>query len=143
VLRLPRQFSIRTMLVSVAIIAATVVGTRDYVRVQTARDNFDWLWAGWDAGRISSETIVAGSYPLMDAEESALWISKRTAASRHVERLKQILAKVQSPLSESQPDTKQRQARFIRQEIRRYDPDSADDPPENPSQQTMREAAEN
>src|SRR5437763_13523167 len=113
VLRLPRRFSIRTMLVSVALIAGTIIATRDYVRVQAAREQFDWLWASREAGRVPFDAVVAGSYRLMDAEDSALWISKRTATSRHVARLKYLLDKVESPLSESNPDTIKRQAAFI------------------------------
>jgi hypothetical protein len=142
VLRLSRRFSIRTMLVSVALIAATIVVTRDYVRVQSARDQFDWLLAHWEAGRVLPETVVAGSYPLMDAEESTLWISKRAATSRHVARLKYILGKMESPLSESNRDTTKRRAASIREEIRRYDPDAVDEQTENPSQSTATEASD-
>ena len=128
------------MLVSVALIAATIVCTRDFVRVKSARDQFDWLGARWEAGRVSVETVIAGSYPLMEAEESALWISKRAARSRHVARLKYILSKVESPVSESNPDTTKRRAAIIREEIRRYDPDAADEQTENRSKPITNEA---
>jgi hypothetical protein len=124
------------MLLSVAIVAVTVVVTRDYVRVQSAREQFDWLCATWEAGRASTETIVGGSYRLMNAEQSALWLSKRTAEARHVKRLEWILDKVQSPLSEASPDTIKRRASSILDEIRRYDPGAANARSKNQSNQS-------
>ncbi len=63
---------------------------------------------------------------LHEVEESAFWISRRTAASRHVARLKRLLDLAQSPLSESSAGTMKRRREFILDEIRRYDPEEAD-----------------
>jgi hypothetical protein len=114
------------MLLSVVLIALTIVATRDYVRLQSAREHFAWLSAAWQAQRVSYDTVIAGSYPLMEAEESTLWISKQSACERHVERLKYILERIRSPVSEMEPKTKALQTNHIIEQIRSVDPLAAD-----------------
>jgi hypothetical protein len=119
-LLIPRRFSIRTMLVSVALIAATIVVTRDYQNLHNARARLQLVMANYEAGRVTAEDVVNASKELMTAESATLWISKRASAGAHVERLKYLLAKVQSPVSESRRQDIQRRVAYIQQELQQY-----------------------
>jgi hypothetical protein len=130
------------MLVLVAVVAVTIVATRDYVRVQAAREQMDWQWANLEALRVPFDSVVAESYRLHDVEGSAFWISRRTAAARHVLRLKRLLNLAQSPVSESSLEMKKQRSDFILDEIRRYDPEEADKLAKNTSQRISPEVAD-
>lgn len=124
--RIARRFSIRAMLAWVAIVAITIITTRDYMRVQAAREQYEWMCAAKEAGRVPFDAVVASSFRLMDVEQSAVWISRRAASSRHVARLKDLLRLALNPLTEAGHETMKRRADFILAEIRRNDPDEAD-----------------
>ena len=114
------------MLVWAAIIAVTIVATRDYMRVQAAREQFEWMQAAKEAGRVPFSAVVAASFRLMDVEQSAIWISRSAAVSRHVARLKELLRQTVNPLTEASSEEMKRRADFILGEIRKHDPDEAD-----------------
>jgi hypothetical protein len=114
------------MLVWVAIVAITIIATRDYMRVQAAREQYEWMMAAKEAGRVPFSAVVASSFRLMDVERSALWISRRAASSRHVARLKDLLRQAINPLTEASPEEMKPRADFILNEIRQHDPDEAD-----------------
>jgi hypothetical protein len=115
--RIPRRFSIRTMLVLIAIIAVAIVATRDYMRMQSARQTVHFLWAAHR--HISFDEFIAGSRELKQAEESMLWGS-RQAAAEHVKRMNMLLEEVQSHASEFDPEVKQGGTDAIEREIQRY-----------------------
>jgi hypothetical protein len=116
--RIPRRFSIRAMLVSIGIIAVTIVATRDYVRVQTAREKVGFLWAAHR--HIPFDKFIAGSRELKQAEESALWGSRQSASERHVKRMNMLLEEVQSHASKFEPEVIQPGTDVIEREIQRY-----------------------
>ena len=114
------------MFVWAAIVAVTIVATRDYMRVQAAREQYEWMQAAKEAGRVPFSAVVASSFRLMDVEQSAIWISRSAAASRHVARLKELLRQAVNPLTEASSEEMKRRADFILDEIRKHDPDEAD-----------------
>jgi hypothetical protein len=114
------------MFVWVAVTAAAIIATRDYMRVQAAREQYEWMWSAMDAGRVPFDAVVASSFRLMDVEQSAVWISRSGAASRHVARLKELLQRAINPLTEASHETLKGRADFILDEIRRHDPDEAE-----------------
>src|SRR6478609_6078865 len=118
--RIPRRFSIRAMFVWAAIVAVTIVATRDYMRVQAAREQYEWMQAAKEAGRVPFSAVVASSFRLMDVEQSAIWISRSAAASRHVARLKELLRQAVNPLTEASSEEMKRRADFILDEIRKH-----------------------
>ena len=119
-LQIPRRFSICALLALVAIVAMTLFLIRDYKTLQYAREEFRLVAANYEAGRVLSDDVVTASKRLMTAESAMLWISNRAATDAHIERLQNLLAKVQSPTSESQPQDIQRRVEFIQQELQRY-----------------------
>jgi hypothetical protein len=119
--RFPRRFGIRFMLVSIAMIAVTIVATRDYVRVQNAREQFGFLWAAHR--QVSFDKFVAASRELKQAEESTFWTSRHSAAERHVKRMAMLLEEVQSHASEFDPEVTQSGTDDIELEIKRYSED--------------------
>jgi hypothetical protein len=108
------------MLVSVALIAASIVVTRDYRNLHNARAKFQQVAARYEVGRVTAEDVVNASKELMTSDSATLWISQRAAAGAHVERLKYLLAKVQSPVSESRRQDIQRRVAIIQQELQQY-----------------------
>jgi hypothetical protein len=108
------------MLVSVALIAATIVVTRDYRNLHNAREEVQRVMASYEAVRVTAEDVVTRSKKLMTAESASIWISRRSATGAHVERMKDLLAKVQSPTSKSRRQDIQRRVAVIQQELQQY-----------------------
>ena len=126
-IQIPHRFGLRAMLAAVALVAVTIVVTRDCVRLQSAREHYQRIYASWQANRITLGAVVSESFPLMDAEESTLWISERTAKRHQADRLKHILEQTQSNASEAMPEEKRRRAKYIIEQIRNVDPAAADE----------------
>jgi hypothetical protein len=111
------RFGIRALLVLVAIVAISAYIFRCYRNLHNAREELQRIMANYEAMRVTAQDVVNASKKLMTAESGTLWISKRAATGAHVERLKNLLNKLQSPVSESEPQEIQRRVEFIQQEL--------------------------
>jgi hypothetical protein len=111
------RFGIRALLVLVAIVAISAYIFRGYRNLHNAREELQRIMANYEAMRVTAQDVVNASKKLMTAESGTLWISKRAAIGAHVERLKNLLNKLQSPVSESEPQEIQRRVEFIQQEL--------------------------
>jgi hypothetical protein len=105
------------MLLAIVVIAIATYSIREWWLLRDAREQFNYAWAGWNAGRATHENVVLTSARLMKAEAAAPWISDRTAKQLHVERLNRLLESIESPTNESHPDIIERQADYLRREI--------------------------
>jgi hypothetical protein len=112
------------MLLAIAISAVATYSIREWWLLRDAREQFNYAWAGWEAGRATHENVVLTSARLMKAEAAAPWISDRSAKQRHVERLNRLLESIESPTNESHPDVINRQVVYVRREIGKFDSSS-------------------
>jgi hypothetical protein len=109
------------MLLAVAIVAVAAYLFREWVLLRDAREQFNYAWAGWNAGHVTHENIVLTSARLMKVEAASPWISVRSAKQLHVVRLNRLLEGIESLTNESHPDVIDRQADYVRREIARLD----------------------
>jgi hypothetical protein len=110
------------MLLAVAVIAVIAFSIREWVLLRDAREQFNYVWAGRNAGHETVENVVLTSARLMKAEVASPWISERGAQQLHVERMNKLLKNVESPSSELHPATIKLQASFVRREIDKFHP---------------------
>jgi hypothetical protein len=118
---MPKRFSIRAMLVGMALVAVAIAVVREWLILKHARGEFQYARARWNAGLVTVESYIAASERLMAVEADVPWISREAAGSRHVEALKQLLRYMESGFCEWHPDTIDRLTDFIHREIQRYD----------------------
>lgn len=114
------RFRLRTMLLAVAVVAATAYLVREWYLLRDTRQQFDFAWAGWRAGHATDENVVLTSDRLMKAEVGAPWISVQGARQAHVQRLNRLLESIESDTMEGHPDTIARRADYVRGEIDKY-----------------------
>jgi hypothetical protein len=106
-MRLPKRFSIRAMLVIVAVIALTVFVIRDHLLLSAARRRFKAAEFRWQAGQSTNDDYITASEALMSAETEALWISQNAALGGHALRLLRLYEL--SDLPSLEDDTKRKQ----------------------------------
>jgi hypothetical protein len=121
----PTRLRLRTMLLAAAVAGLIVFAAREWMLLRDAREQFDFAWAGWSAGRVTEENVVLTSARLMRAEAAAPWISQHKARQLHVERLNRLLADIENPIRDSPPDAIERQANYVRSEIEKLRGSSA------------------
>jgi hypothetical protein len=110
------------MLLGLAVFAVTISILREWFLLNSSRDRFQAVEAGWNAGIVTFEEYVAASEKLMAVESDVLWISQNAARSRHVQNLKQLLLYMESGICEWHPDIIDSRSDLVRREIHRYDP---------------------
>jgi hypothetical protein len=118
--RIPKRFSVRTMLIVVASIAAAAVVVRDYVHVRNAREQFAFMISGWHVGNITFEDVILASEELVSEEAESPWISQHAATIRHLEFMNYLLRYLDSGSIESEPDTVDRWRRQVHENIRKH-----------------------
>jgi hypothetical protein len=105
------------MILAIAAVAATAYLMREWYLLRDARQQFDFAWAGWNAGRATHENVVLSSARLMQAEADSLWFSHQSARRLHIERLNRLLADIESHVQDRAPESVARQATYVRGEI--------------------------
>jgi hypothetical protein len=98
---MPRRFSIRAMLLLVAVIAAALFGFRDYMRLRNARGHYRWVYARWNVHGLTIEDLTAASELLARQETESMWVSKRVAEEEHLARMTEVLDRLDAHFMES------------------------------------------
>jgi len=120
-----KRFRLRTMLVVVAVIAVVIIVGRDSVRLREARELYRRSNTSWLALRIRLEDLVAASERFTSDEADSMWISRRLADGQHVERMKELVKRLDRGRGvwESMPDEIKRRRICVVDSIRKYKPD--------------------
>src|SRR5262245_34076508 len=119
--RVPKRFSLRTLLLVTAIVALSIVAVRDYVSLRDARERYNYMRASWMTNRITAEALVDSSEELTRAEADSLWISRRAADVSHIDRMQKLIDYYDSGLSELRPETEERCRKYVHDSIRRHE----------------------
>jgi hypothetical protein len=88
------RFSLK-MLLCVVPVLAVLFGYWRVERVAArAEEQYERVWAEWDAGVGTTMGVCAASFGLYEAE-SKRWFGSGTALDRHLERLEKLAAKIE------------------------------------------------
>ena len=91
---LPRRFSIRTLLVVVALIAFGLTVAVERSAWHAAQERYERALALWSVGNTTASDVVGEAEVLYGAELQTLWLPQSTAKGRHVERLSELADRV-------------------------------------------------
>jgi hypothetical protein len=108
------------MLVFVAILSAGAFLVHDYVRIRNAREHFEYVWASWNAGRVSDDDVISASETLANMEAESPWVSMSAADRSHIARLQRIIHFLDSGTCESSPEVKERRRERLNENIRKH-----------------------
>jgi hypothetical protein len=112
------------MLLVVTVVAVAGYVIRDFYELRAARREFDRTSAYYEAARVPWTDYVAASQKLAVAEATSLWNSRTTARDHHIARMNRMLQFLQGGTCELNPSEIDRRVVFIRQEIKRCDPNA-------------------
>lgn len=119
--RIPIRFSLRTFLVTIALVAGAMYLVLDYNRVRNARGDYEYSYALWSVSNITLEDLTAASDKLAFVEAASPWTSKRTAADRHIARVEDLIDRIENGLwCNTPPDELARRAEYLKQNIRKH-----------------------
>jgi hypothetical protein len=120
-IRIPKRFSLRTFLVMIAVVAAVTYVVLDYERVRKARAGYDYSYALWQIANITVEDLAAASEKLALQEAASPWTSKRAAVDRHIERVDDLVDRIENGLwCFTTPDELARRAEYLKENIRSH-----------------------
>jgi hypothetical protein len=93
--RIPKRFSLRTMLRLVAVIASAAYIVREHYDIRFARERYVLSYVNWDQKLIPIDKVIESSEQLARDETDSVWISVRTAEKRHVERMNELVRDIE------------------------------------------------
>jgi hypothetical protein len=88
--RISIRFSLRNLLVAIAISAIALGGFLEWRRVRTAREEYEHALARRQVRIITLKDTATAADKLYEVELATLWIPRRTATRWHVERLNRL-----------------------------------------------------
>jgi hypothetical protein len=87
---LPKRFSIRGLLILVALVAFALVAWRERTHWNKAHYDYKRALSAWQIGYTRTSDVVGEVEALYDAESRTIWMPESTARMRHVERLSEL-----------------------------------------------------
>lgn len=118
--RIPKRFSLRTMLLLMAVVAVAAYLVRDHYRVRNARADYEHTHADWSADLITLESLIGASETLAQEEAASPWVSMRRATDGHIQRMIRLLYLVEFGVWEVRPEELDRRAEFLKENIRKH-----------------------
>lgn len=85
------RFRVHHILLLVLLVSVGLTLWLDHARVSQAEYLYDRQQQLWHAGRESLGSVIDKAEVLFDAEVRSLWLSRRSAACRMIDRLEQLL----------------------------------------------------
>lgn len=108
------------MLLVSTIVALSIVGVRDYLRLQDARERFASMRASWMANRITLDAYIEASEELARAETASLWVSRRSAENHHIEHMEKVINYYEGGTAEVMPEVRNQRVEYLRNNIREH-----------------------
>lgn len=87
---LPKRFSIRTLLIVIALVAFALVSWREWTQWNEAHYRYERALAAWMAFNIRTSDVVGEVEALYDAESRTLWMPQSIARKRHAARMSEL-----------------------------------------------------
>jgi hypothetical protein len=91
---LPRRFSIRSLLVFVALSAFGLTAAVEWFAWNAAQERYQRALALWSVGNITASDVVGEAEVLYGVELQTRWLPQSTAKERYVERLNELADRV-------------------------------------------------